>query len=130
MTGTTIGTPGKTTRPAAEVAAMPVHPAAALFPTLNGVELAALTDDIAEHGVCVRVSSGTASCLMVDGRWSQPGSRQPTSPRSPRCPSSSSTVTPTPYTAVVSSNLARRHLSSGQGAFIALRLKPIFAADG
>jgi ParB-like chromosome segregation protein Spo0J len=97
------------------LARMDVHPAAELFPLMQGVEFAALVADIAEHGQHDPVVL-TPSGQLLDGRnrWracAQAG------------------VTPVtrversePWAYVISTNVHRRHLSDSQRAMIGARI--------
>lgn len=98
---------------------MNAHPAATLFPLMDGVELSALADDIRAHGLLEPIV--TLDGLVLDGRnrlracelagvepsfveWRENG------------------ASPTEW--VVSHNLHRRHLTTGQRAALALDLLP------
>lgn len=113
----TIGTPDETAmRPTAELAAMPVHPAAALFPVLADIELAGLADDIREHGV--RVPVVVLDGELLDGRN-----------RVAAALSAGVAAVPVvgytgdnPWALVVSHNVARRHLTTGQRAALGAAL--------
>lgn len=95
------------------------HPAATVFPLMDGVELAALVDDVRAHGLLDEIV--LLDGLVLDGRnrlracelagvvprfvdWEPNG------------------MTPTEW--VVSHNLHRRHLTVGQRAALALDLLP------
>ena len=96
------------------------HPASGLFPLMDGVELAALVDDIREHGLLDPIVLHEG--LVLDGRnrlracelagveprfveWQQPDGMSATE-------------------WVVSVNLHRRHLTTAQRAALALDLLP------
>lgn len=100
------------------------HPAASLFPLIDGTELEALANDIRKHGLLDPIVLYEGKVL--DGRnrlracelagveprfveWNQDGQ------------------TPTEW--VVSENLHRRHLTTGQRAALALDLLPRLEAD-
>jgi hypothetical protein len=109
------------------IAGHETHPAADLFPMLEGAELQALADDIKAHGLLnpIILFAEGGKRLVLDGRnrlracgmvgvaprfefWAGEGS-------------------PTEW--VVSQNLHRRHLSTSQRALIAAELVPMFAAE-
>lgn len=98
-----------------------VHPAARLFPLLDGVELEELAKDIAHGGLIEPLwlmSDGTlldgrnrlAACELasVEPRWRVYGGDDPVG-------------------FVVSQNVHRRHMSQGQLAMVAVELEPLFA---
>src|SRR4051812_8168978 len=103
------------------------HPAAELFPLMEGAELQALADDIKEHGLRnpVVLYGADGEQVVLDGRnrvraceligvgpsfvpWSGAGS-------------------PTEW--VVSQNLHRRHLDASQRAMVAVGLLPLFEEE-
>lgn len=111
-----------------KIAGYETHPAADLFPLLDGKELQDLSDDIKANGllnpIVLHVEHGQR--LLLDGRnrlractlagvaptiefWAGEGS-------------------PTAW--VVSQNLKRRHLSESQRAMVAAGLVPLFRAEG
>lgn len=98
---------------------IPSHPAATIFPLMDGVELAALADDIRAHGLLDPIvllegqvldgRNRLRACEIADVtptfvEWADNGS------------------SPTEW--VVSHNLHRRHLTTGQRAALALDLLP------
>lgn len=92
-----------------------VHPAATLFPLIDGTEFAALVDDIREHGQRESIVF-TPDGQLLDGRN-----------RLRACVAVG--ITPTsrvettdPWAFVVSANVHRRHLSESQRAMIAARI--------
>lgn len=113
----TAATTGKTTRPTAEVAALPVHPAADLFPKLTGDELAGLAADIREHGVRVPVVVWHGE--LLDGRNRVTAARLAGLNEMPVVESDGDID---PWSFVVSSNIARRHLTTGQRAALGAAL--------
>lgn len=102
---------------------MKAHPAAELFPLLEGEELAGLIEDIRAHGQ--QESCVTWNGMLLDGRnrWAaceklgiKPEVR----------PFVGTEVEALQY--IVSANLHRRHLTPGQKAGIAEQLEPLFSA--
>jgi hypothetical protein len=109
------------------IAGYETHPAADLFPMMEGAELQALADDIKAHGLHNRIVlfAENGKRLVLDGRnrlracemagvapsiefWAGDGS-------------------PTEW--VVSQNLHRRHLTTSQRAFVAAGLKKMFEGE-
>lgn len=106
-----------------------VHPFAAAFPMITGVDFAELVDDIEKNGLREKIIV-SADGVLIDGRnrwaaleaigWED-------------YPSVTDTLPPdTPEAAIleliVSKNLARRHLNPGQKAMLAVDLEARFAA--
>jgi ParB-like chromosome segregation protein Spo0J len=103
-----------------------VHPAAAVFPMLNDVELTALAEDIKEHGLRQPIVLNHDESILVDGRNRL---------RACEIAGADFTVTTLPehYTDaeiidyIVSANLRRRDLTPGQKAMVAAELEPMYA---
>ena len=102
---------------------MQVHPAAELFPLIEGKEFDDLVQSIRDHGLIhpgVRDETG----VLLDGRN-----------RLRACEQAGVTFRTTTYMGsnptdyIVASNRDRRHLTREQLAFIALGLEPIYAAE-
>jgi len=110
------------------VTTWPVHPAAALFPMLAGEELRQIAEDIAEHGLREPVwlwrDPDDGVEYLLDGRN-----------RLVACAESGTEVTTRWYEGndpigfVVSLNIARRHLTPGQRAMLALELVPLYEEE-
>lgn len=104
-----------------------VHPAADLFPLLEGDEFSALTDDIKRHGLREPVII-TQAAVLVDGRN-----------RYRACEAAGVDVVhrilPAHYTEpmildlIVSENIRRRHLNPGQLAMLSADIEPMYAAE-
>lgn len=113
---------------AAEMAPRPprfgqVHPAAELFPMLSESELAALADDIKTNGLIndiVLMDDGT----LLDGR-----NRLAACERADIVPRFRTLVTNDPVSFVVSVNLRRRQLTTGQLAMLGVELVPMYEAQ-
>ncbi len=100
-----------------------IHPAAALFPMMTDEEHAALVADVREHGFTTHIVV-TDDDLLLDGRnrllasWDAEldvGIRR---------------FTPTsPVQYVMSENLHRRHLTTGQKAMVGLDALPLLEAE-
>ena len=102
---------------AVDVFALPVHPAAEVFPMLAPDELAELADDIREHGLAhpIVVKAG----VLIDGRNRREACRMAgIEPRTVELNGQD----PTAY--VLSTNIARRHLTKGQRAMVVAKLYP------
>lgn len=105
----------------------PVHPAADLFPLLEGADLKELADDIREHGLVEPVwlwNDPDRGTVLLDGRN-----------RSAACGLAGVTVRIRKYIGddpigfSLSQNMKRRHLNAGQKAFVALAVEPMYAAE-
>lgn len=105
----------------------PVHPAAELFPMLDGDELQSLADDIAVHGLMEPITlyaDPEHGVMLLDGRNRLAACRL-------------AVVEPTtkmfdgddPVQFVVSENIHRRHLTTGQRAMLALEVEGLYAAQ-
>lgn len=111
------------------IARLPVHPAAGLFPMLAGDELRQLAEDIAEHGLREPVwlwrdpDDGTE--YLLDGRNRLAACAESGTPVESRLYEGSD-----PIGFVVSLNIARRHLTPGQRAMLALELVPLYEEQG
>ena len=103
----------------------PVHPAADLFPMLDADELEALADDIAVHGLMEPITlyeDPDLGLVLLDGRNRLAACRL-------------AVVEPTtklydgadPIQFVVSENIHRRHLTTGQRAMLALGVEEQYA---
>jgi 16S rRNA G966 N2-methylase RsmD len=107
----------------------PVHPAAELFPMLDGDELRQLAEDIAEHGLREPVwlwrNPDDDTEYLLDGRN-----------RVAACAESRTEVQTRwyegddPISFVVSLNIARRHLTNDQKKILALELIPLYEEQG
>ena len=99
-----------------------IHPAAELFPLINGEEFAALVADIKENGLLEPVWL-TADGVLLDGRN-----------RARACAEAGVKIATRTYAGddpvgfVVSLNLTRRHLTTGQRAMLALEVEALIAA--
>lgn len=104
-----------------DIPAQRVHPAADLFPMMTDAEFVGLTEDIAEHGLATPIQITEAGELL-DGRH-----------RLTACytaqvdPVFERTRTPDPWGTVVSHNLRRRDLTTGQRAFIGVAIEQHYA---
>ena len=105
----------------------PVHPAAELFPMLDADELQSLADDIAVHGLMEPITlyaDPEHGVMLLDGRNRLAACRL-------------AVVEPTtkmfdgddPVQFVVSENIHRRHLTTGQRAMLALEVERIYAEE-
>ncbi len=93
---------------------MKVHPAAELLPLMSEEELAALTEDIRQHGLLEEIE--TADGMILDGRNRLKAcTAAKVEPRFGEAQMNGST--PTEW--VLSKNLHRRHLSTSQRAMVA-----------
>ena len=100
-----------------------VHPAAELFPMLEEAELCALAEDIKSNGLIndiVLLTDGT----LLDGR-----NRLAACQRADVLPRFRAIATDDPVSFVVSVNVKRRHLSTGQLAMLGAELVPMFEAQ-
>ena len=101
-----------------------IHPAANVFPMIDGAEFDALVDDIREHGLIEPVWL-TPDGALLDGRN-----------RAAACKKAGVELRTRVYTGVdpiafvMSLNLKRRHLTTGQYAFVALELVPLYEQEG
>jgi len=100
------------------------HPAAALFPVLKGAELQELADDIRDHGLLepIELLDGT----VLDGR-SRLAACELAGVEPDFTEANIDDLGPTVY--VVSKNLKRRHLKTGQRAAIVQRMQPLLAEE-
>lgn len=102
---------------------MPSHPYAALFPVLEGAELEVLAKDIAEHGL--REPITLLDGQVLDGRNRLAACRLAgVEPQFREWQGEGS-----PVAWVISVNLHRRHLSTGQRAIAAARASEMFKAE-
>ena len=100
------------------------HPAAELFPPLSGTELAALADDIREHGQTMPIVVWDDRNLVVDGRNRLAACESVgIEPRIERRAFADDAAV---AQFIVSANVHRRHLSESQRAAIGARLKAEF----
>jgi hypothetical protein len=100
------------------------HPVAAIFPLLDGDELQRLADDIRAHGLLEPII--THEGMILDGRNRQRACELASvEPRYELWQANGQT--PTQF--VVSRNLHRRHLTSGQKTVLALDLLPQLEAE-
>ena len=106
-----------------DVFALPVHPAAEVFPMLAPDELAELAEDIREHGLAhpIVVKAG----VLIDGRNRREACRMAGVE-----PSTVELNGQDPIAYVLSTNIARRHLTKGQRAMAVARLYPEPAKGG
>lgn len=100
------------------------HPAAAIFPLMDGIELNALVDDIRSHGLFEPI-------VLLEGRVLDGRNRLRACEIAGVTPSfvewRENGATPIEW--VVSHNLHRRHLTTGQKAALALDLLPALEAE-
>jgi N6-adenosine-specific RNA methylase IME4 len=102
---------------------MKTHPAAELFPLLQGDELAALAADVKKHGL--RVPIVILDDQILDGRNRFAACKLAgVAPRFEAWKGSGS-----PVEWVLSINLHRRHLNESQRAMVAARAKPMFEEE-
>lgn len=105
----------------------PVHPAAELFPLLEGDEFRALVADVKANGLLVPVtlySDPELGEVLLDGRnrWRA-------------CEAAGVKITARMYEGEdpigfsISQNAKRRHLTTGQRAFVGAAAKPLYAAE-
>lgn len=105
----------------------PIHPAAELFPLLEGDEFTALVQDVKANGLLVPVTlynDPELGEVLLDGRnrWRA-------------CEAAGVTVTARMYEGddpigfSISQNAKRRHLTTGQRAFVGAAAKPLYAAE-
>jgi ParB-like chromosome segregation protein Spo0J len=109
------------------IAGYETHPAADLFPMLEGDELRALADDIKAHGLLnpVVLFAEGGKRLVLDGRNRLRACEMVGV--APRFEFWTGEGSPTEW--VVSQNLHRRHLSTSQRALIAAELVPMFEKE-
>jgi hypothetical protein len=102
----------------------PVHPAANIFPLMQGDDFAALVDDVKANGLLEPVWL-TAAGELLDGRN-----------RARACAAANVPIATKVYTGAdpigfaVSLNMKRRHLTTGQKAAVAADLEKVYAAEG
>jgi hypothetical protein len=105
----------------------PVHPAAELFPLLNGAELTELVDDIRSNGLIEPVwlyDDPERGTVLLDGRN-----------RVRACHLAGTAVDTRQYRGddpigfSIAQNLKRRHLTTGQKAAVAYAAEPLYAAE-
>lgn len=100
------------------------HPAAAIFPLMDGIDLAGLVDDVRSHGLLEPIVLHEGRIL--DGRNRLRACEQAgVEPHFVEWVANG--LTPTEW--VVSMNLHRRHLTTGQKAALALDLLPALEAE-
>ena len=100
------------------------HPAAALFPVLQGADLQELADDIREHGLLEPIE--LLDGAVLDGR-SRLAACELAGVEPDFTEANIDDLGPTVY--VVSKNLKRRHLTVGQRAVIARKMLPLLARE-
>lgn len=100
-----------------------VHPAAELFPLIEGDEYDQLVADVETNGLLEPVWVMTDGALL-DGRNRVRACVKTSTPIETRTYEGSD-----PVGFVVSLNLKRRHLTTGQRAMLALTLEPMLSAD-
>lgn len=108
--------------------ALPIHPAAEVFPTLPEADLAALAADIGEHGLRqpVTVAQIDGTLILIDGRNRLAACRQAgVEPTWVELPADTD---PAGY--IISSNIARRHMTKGQQAMAVAMVYPLPAKGG
>jgi hypothetical protein len=116
--------PGTIERAKAGVKKWQAHPAASIFPLLQGADLRELTEDIRKHGLLepIEIYEGK----VIDGRNRLQACE--TAGIKPRFREAELDVLgPTEY--VISKNLHRRHLTSSQRAAIATEALPILEVE-
>ncbi len=97
----------------------PVHPLAAIFPLLDEAELADLAADIKAHGLRFAIMLDHAGEVLIDGRNRAEACRLAgVEPRFERLDAGQD-----PVAYIWSANIARRHLSKGQIAMAAARVR-------
>jgi N6-adenosine-specific RNA methylase IME4 len=101
-----------------------IHPAASLFPLLDGEELDALVADIREHGLLEPVWV-TENGDLLDGR-----NRARACAIAGVVPETRVYEGDDPIGFSVSMNMQRRHLTAGQRAGAAAKIKPLYAQQG
>jgi 16S rRNA G966 N2-methylase RsmD len=105
----------------------PTHPAADLFPMLEGAELAELADDIREHGLVEAVwlwNDPDRGELLLDGRNRVAACEKVGVPLRTRTYTGDD-----PIGFSISQNMKRRHLTTGQKAAVASEVEPMYAAE-
>jgi protein gp37 len=105
-----------------------VHPAADVFPLLEGAEFDALVQDILVRGLHEPIALTHDGNMIVDGRnryrACEECGRDPVFYRLSEFFQGKDLID-----WIVSVNVKRRHLNPGQLAFVALELEPIYAAE-
>lgn len=103
---------------------MNVHPAAQLFPMMPDAELEALADDIRKNGLNNPIVHD--GDVLFDGRNREKACELAgVAPRYQQWDGEGGS----PVSFILSQNLARRHLTSGQRAIIANQSRPLYAAE-
>jgi 16S rRNA G966 N2-methylase RsmD len=103
----------------------PTHPAADLFPMLDGDELQSLADDIAVNGLMEPLTlydDPDLGVTLLDGRNRLAACRLAVVE-----PATKYYDGPDPVRFVVSENIHRRHLTTGQRAMLALDMEELYA---
>jgi ParB-like chromosome segregation protein Spo0J len=100
---------------------LPIHPYAELFPPMSLAEFERLCDDIEQHGLQEDIVVHEAKILDGRSRYLACLARGVT----PRVRSYAGECG-SPLAFVIARNLHRRHLTEGQRALVAARLKPLF----
>lgn len=101
---------------------MNFHPAANIFPLLEGDEFEALKADISEHGQIEPIITLDGNILDGRNRYRACVSLGV----NPRC---QDIETDDPLSYVLSTNLHRRHLSAGQRAFVAVEIEKYLSVE-
>ena len=104
---------------------MKAHPAAELFPLMDGDEFDALVSDIATHGLLSPIVVHDGRILDGRNRWRA----CEVATVDPRTAEWQSVNGQSPTDFVVSANLLRRQLTKDQAACVAVGLVPLFAAE-
>lgn len=107
-----------------------IHPVAALFPMMTDAELEELAEDIEKHGLCQPIVLNRDESTVIDGRnrlracqiaGANTGEDYLVTTALPEMTEGEI------LDYVISANLHRRHLSAGQKAALAYKLKPMYA---
>ncbi len=101
---------------------MRVHPAAEIFPTLAGPDLAALAADIKTHGLREPI-------VLLDGQVLDGRNRLAACKLAHVEPRTKEIRCNDPLAFVLSANLHRRHLDESQRAMVGARIKVLFEAE-